>query len=104
MRRFSLQGHLILCSKVAVGKLPVPNTVSMFGEEGEHARSSVTHFSGRHMPHALQLPLCLYLPQSTGITPSGPQELGGCSVFTAFKNVYARDKEKTTASGSIRKL
>lgn len=41
---------------------------------------------------------------SIGITPSAPQELGGCSVFTALKNVYVRDKKKTTASESIRKL
>lgn len=54
-------------------------------------------------PHT-KFALCLFLPQSTGITPSAPEELGGCSVFTALKNVYSRDKEKTTASGSITKL
>lgn len=106
MKRFYLQGYLILCTRGALRKLPVPNLVSMFGEEGEHKNSSVwaTHFSGQHKQHALQPALCLFLPQSTGITPSAPQELAGCSVFTTLKNVYTRDREKTTASGSRRKL
>lgn len=51
-----------------------------------------------------KLALCLLLPQSTGITHSAPQELGGCGVSTTLNKVYTRDKEKTTASGSIRKL
>lgn len=62
----------------------------------------MTHFSGQQKPYALQLALCLFLPQSTA--PSVPQELGGFSVFTTLKNVHTRDKEKTTASESIRKL
>lgn len=83
--------------------MPVPNPVSTFGEEGEHANSAVqvTHFTGWHKQHALQLTLCLFLPQSAGVTPASAfQELVQRSVLTTLNNMYARDREKTTASGS----
>lgn len=91
----------------ALEELPVPNPVSMFGEEGEHANSTVqvTHFTGWYKQHALQLTLCLFLPQSAGITPaSAPQEHIQHSVLTTLNNRYTRNREKTTAGGSDRQL
>lgn len=48
----------------ALEEPPVPNPVNVFGEEGEHATSTVqvTPFTGWYKQHALPFTLCLFLP------------------------------------------
>lgn len=95
-RGFCWQGHLVLNTTGALEKLPVPSPVSTYSEEGKHANSTlqVTHFSGWHKQHAVQLTSCSFMPQSAGVMPtSAPQELVQCSVLTTLNNMHARDRQ-----------